>query len=77
MTNLKMVYPELNLIPSGGISLGNAGEFIQCGACAISGARNFFDYEQVKQHGASWVTEQVAKYIKIVAEARQSAPPLP
>ncbi len=77
MTNLKMVYPEVNLIPSGGVSLENAADFIRCGACAISGARNFFNYDMVKQHGVGWVTEQVARYIVIVAEARKDAPPLP
>ncbi len=77
MTNLRMVYPELNLIPSGGIDLETAGEFIRCGACAISGARNFFDYEQVKTHGLKWITEQMSKYIAIVAEARNYMPELP
>lgn len=77
MTNLKMVYPEVNLIPSGGINLDTAAEFIKGGACAVSGARNFFNYEMVKQHGVSWVTEQVAKYIDIVAKAKASMPPLP
>jgi 2-dehydro-3-deoxyphosphogluconate aldolase/(4S)-4-hydroxy-2-oxoglutarate aldolase len=77
MTNLRMVFPEINLIPSGGISLENAGEFIRCGACAISGARNFFDREMVQQHGVGWITERVAQYIKIVAEAKASARPLP
>jgi len=46
-------------------------------ACAVSGARNSFNYEMVRQHGASWVTEQVAKDIDIVAEAKASMPPLP
>lgn len=77
MTNLKMVYPEVNLIPSGGISVENAGDFIRCGACAISGARNFFDREQVELHGVQWVTERVRQYIEIVAEAKASLPPLP
>lgn len=77
MTNLKMVYPEVNLIPSGGVGLDNAADFIQCGACAISGARNFFDLEQVEKHGLKWITEQVKKYIDIVAEAKRNAPPLP
>lgn len=77
MTNLKMVYPEVNLIPSGGVSLENAAEFIRCGACAISGARNFFDLEQVALHGASWVTAQAQRYIQLVAEAKATAYPLP
>lgn len=77
MTNLKMVYPEVNLIPSGGISLENAGEFIRSGACAISGARNFFDAAEVSRHGPGWIREQTARYIAIVAEARRTMPPLP
>lgn len=77
MTNLKMVFPEVNLIPSGGVNLENAVDFIRSGACAISGARNFFDYEMVRQHGVSWVTEQIAHYVAIVAEARRETPPLP
>lgn len=77
MTNLRMVYPEVNLIPSGGISLDNAAEFIHCGACAISGARNFFDREKVEQHGLGWITEQTARYIQIVAEAKANPRPLP
>ena len=77
MTNLRMVYPELNIIPSGGVSLETAPEFIKAGACAISGARNFFDYEQVQEHGLEWITKQVKTYIDLVAEARRTAPDLP
>ncbi len=77
MTNLKMVYPEVNLIPSGGISLETAVEYIRCGACAISGARNFVDAEQIAAHGTGWITEQARRYIALVAEARQTAYPLP
>jgi 2-dehydro-3-deoxyphosphogluconate aldolase/(4S)-4-hydroxy-2-oxoglutarate aldolase len=77
MTNLKMVYPEVSLIPSGGISPENAGEFIKCGASAISGARNFFDREAVESEGAGWITRQVQLYIDIVARARDEAAPLP
>jgi 2-dehydro-3-deoxyphosphogluconate aldolase/(4S)-4-hydroxy-2-oxoglutarate aldolase len=77
MTNLKMVYPEINLIPSGGIGLDNAADYIKYGACAISGARNFFDYKMVKEHGLGWITEQVKKYMDLVADAKATMPPLP
>lgn len=77
MTNLKMVFPQVNLIPSGGISLDTAGEFIKCGASAISGARNFFDYEMVKKNGTAWITEQIKMYMEIVENARNNSPELP
>ena len=77
MTNLRMVYPEINLIPSGGISLDNAADFIRSGACAISGARNFFNREAVAREGLAWITDQVATYIDIVARAKATAEPMP
>jgi len=77
MTNLKMVFPEVDLCPSGGLSLETAGEFIRCGACAVSGARNFVDAEQIERHGTGWISEQCRKYLQIVREARASAPELP
>lgn len=77
MTNLRMVYPEVNLIPSGGVSLENAADFIRSGACAVSGARNFFDREAVAREGLTWITDQVAAYIDIVARAKATADPLP
>ena len=77
MTNLRMVYPEINLIPSGGISLENAAEYVQCGACAISGSRNFLDRSMVEKHGLKWVAERIAQYMAIVAKAKASAGPLP
>ncbi len=77
MTNLKMVFPEVNLIPSGGISVDNAAEFIRCGACAVSGARTFMDRERIAAEGIGWITRQVARYVQIVQEAKMNPPELP
>jgi 2-dehydro-3-deoxyphosphogluconate aldolase/(4S)-4-hydroxy-2-oxoglutarate aldolase len=77
MTNLRMVLPQANLIPSGGVSLGNAGEFIRCGACAVSGARTFMDREKIAAEGIGWITAQVARYVEIVRNAKQDMPELP
>ena len=77
MTNLRMVYPEINLIPSGGISLENTAEFIECGACAISGSRNFVDREMVRKHGFGWITDRTSQYMRIVSEVKGKAKPLP
>ena len=71
MTNLKMVFPEVNLIPSGGITPDNAAEFIKCGACAVSGARTFMDFEKIEREGLISVTNQVKKFIDIIAEAKK------
>jgi 2-dehydro-3-deoxyphosphogluconate aldolase/(4S)-4-hydroxy-2-oxoglutarate aldolase len=77
MTNLKMVYPEIDLVPSGGVSLANAGEFIRCGAAAVSGARTFLDPDRIAAEGLGWISRQVAAFIAAVRTARQDLPPLP
>jgi 2-dehydro-3-deoxyphosphogluconate aldolase/(4S)-4-hydroxy-2-oxoglutarate aldolase len=77
MLNLKMVYPEVNLIPSGGIGLQDAGEYIKCGACAVSGSRQFVNADMVRQHGFEWVTERAQELIRVVEEARKSPYALP
>jgi 2-dehydro-3-deoxyphosphogluconate aldolase/(4S)-4-hydroxy-2-oxoglutarate aldolase len=77
MTNLRMVYPEINLIPSGGVSLENAAEFIRCGACAVSGARTFMSRERIATEGIGWITKQVARYVEIIREAKRDLPELP
>lgn len=77
MTNLRMVYPDLNLVPSGGISLENAADFIRCGACAVSGARTFMNREMIEKEGLGWITRQVARYIEIIRETKKNLPDLP
>jgi len=77
MTNLKMVFPQLDLIPSGGISLENAGEFIRCGACAVSGARTFMNREKIEKEGIGWITKQVAAFIEVIRTAKQNLQDIP
>jgi len=77
MTNLKMVFPQLDLIPSGGINLNNVTDFIKCGACAVSGARTFMDREKITQQGINWITGQVQAFIEKIKLAKEDLPDLP
>ncbi|MBR2861008.1 MAG: bifunctional 4-hydroxy-2-oxoglutarate aldolase/2-dehydro-3-deoxy-phosphogluconate aldolase [Clostridia bacterium] len=77
MTNLKMVFPDVNLIPSGGITPENAADFIKCGACAVSGARTFMDFDKIEKEGLISVTNQVRRFIDIIAEAKKDLPIIP
>ncbi len=77
MTNLRMVFPEVNLIPSGGVNLDTAADFIRCGACAVSGARTFMDREKIAADGIGWISTQVARYVEIVRKAKEDLPELP
>ena len=45
-------------------------EFIRYGTCAVLGACNFFDPEQIVQHSLRSITEQTRHYLEIVAETK-------
>lgn len=77
MTNLKMVFPDVNLIPSGGITPDNAAAFIRCGACAVSGARTFMDFEKIQREGLVSITRQVQRFVEIIRQAKTDLPAIP
>lgn len=77
MTNLKMVFPNLDLIPSGGVTPENVADFIKCGACAVSGARTFMNREKIAVEGIEWITKQVAKFIDIIKNAKSGLHEIP
>lgn len=77
MTNLKMVFPDVNLIPSGGITEQNVTDFIRCGACAVSGARTFMNMEKIKDEGLGWITRQVALFVSLIQKAKQDLQDIP
>lgn len=77
MTNLRMVFPELNIIPSGGINENNVADFIKAGACAVSGARTFMNFEMIEKEGLPWITKQVATFVDLIAEAKKELPDIP
>lgn len=77
MTNLKMVLPSIDLIPSGGINEKTASEYIRSGACAVSGARTFLNEKAIKKEGLDWISRKVAIFISLVKEAKNNRDELP
>jgi 2-dehydro-3-deoxyphosphogluconate aldolase/(4S)-4-hydroxy-2-oxoglutarate aldolase len=77
MTYLKMLFPHVDLVPSGGINPENVAEFIKCGACAVSGARTFMNRDMIDKEGIGWINKQVAEFIKIIKKAKETLPELP
>lgn len=68
---------DLHLVDRGGITPENAAEFIRCGACAVSGARTFMNFEKIQKEGLRAVTDQVARFIRIIRETKQDLPVIP
>jgi 2-dehydro-3-deoxyphosphogluconate aldolase/(4S)-4-hydroxy-2-oxoglutarate aldolase len=63
---LKAPLPQIELIPTGGVSLETAGDFIKAGAAAVGAGADLVDPK--KERG--YVTERARSYLQAVAKAR-------
>jgi 2-dehydro-3-deoxyphosphogluconate aldolase / (4S)-4-hydroxy-2-oxoglutarate aldolase len=62
--------PNLKLIPTGGVSLQNAGEFLRAGAFAIGVGADLVDIAKIRDGQADDVTRMARAYVEEVARAR-------
>jgi 2-dehydro-3-deoxyphosphogluconate aldolase/(4S)-4-hydroxy-2-oxoglutarate aldolase len=61
----------VRLIPTGGVTLENAGEFIRAGASAVAVGSNLVDARSVAEGAWSTLTERARAFVDAVATARR------
>ncbi|MXX02547.1 MAG: bifunctional 4-hydroxy-2-oxoglutarate aldolase/2-dehydro-3-deoxy-phosphogluconate aldolase [Gemmatimonadetes bacterium] len=69
--DLKAPLPQIDLIPTGGVDLDNAGDFIRAGACAVAVGGNLIDKAAVAAGEWQVLTDTARKYVDTVRNARQ------
>lgn len=67
---LKAPLPQIELVPTGGVSLKTAGDFIRAGAAALGVGTDLVDLKAIREGQASIITERAKQFIEIVREAR-------
>jgi 2-dehydro-3-deoxyphosphogluconate aldolase / (4S)-4-hydroxy-2-oxoglutarate aldolase len=70
---LKAPFPDIELIPTGGVSLANAGEFIAAGAWAIGIGSELVDLKAIRANQQERITSTARGLLDSVRNARQSA----
>jgi 2-dehydro-3-deoxyphosphogluconate aldolase/(4S)-4-hydroxy-2-oxoglutarate aldolase len=68
--NLKAPLPNIKLIPTGGVSLKTAGDFIKAGASALGVGTDLVDIKAIRGGEAHVVTERAKQFIELIREAR-------
>jgi 2-dehydro-3-deoxyphosphogluconate aldolase/(4S)-4-hydroxy-2-oxoglutarate aldolase len=66
---LKAPLPQIELIPTGGVSLETAADFIKAGASAVGAGADLVDPKKER----SYVTERARRYVQEIAKARAKA----
>src|SRR6185312_8740652 len=72
LTALKGPLPQVDLIPTGGVSLATASEFLSAGAFALGVGSDLVDAKAMAAGKPEVVTETARKYLAIVNEHRAS-----
>jgi len=69
--DVKAPLPQIDLMPTGGVDLDNAGDFIRAGACAVAVGGNLVDKAAVAAGEWQVLTDTARKYVETVRDARQ------
>lgn len=70
---LKAPLPQIELVPTGGVSLKTAADFIMAGASALGVGADLVDVKALRAGQGSVITERARQYVEIVRDARQAA----
>lgn len=71
--SLKAPLPQLELVPTGGVTLATAVSFIQAGAAAIGVGADLVDVKAIRAGDAQTVTAAAQAYVAAVRSARASS----
>ena len=70
LKSLKAPLPQVLMIPTGGVSLATAAEFIQAGAFALGVGADLVDTKAIREGQPEKVTEAARAYVAAVRDAR-------
>ena len=68
--SLKAPLPQIELIPTGGVSLKTAADFIKAGASALGIGADLVDVKALREGQQNVITERARQFVQIVQEAR-------
>ena len=67
---LKAPLPQIDLIPTGGVNLETAADFLKAGSTALGVGADLVDLKALREGKAALLTERARKLVEIVRQAR-------
>jgi 2-dehydro-3-deoxyphosphogluconate aldolase/(4S)-4-hydroxy-2-oxoglutarate aldolase len=74
LRSLKAPLPQIELVPTGGVSLKTAADFIRAGAAALGVGADLVDIKAIREGQVALITERAKQFIEIVRKARNVNP---
>jgi Entner-Doudoroff aldolase len=67
---LRGPFPHIEMIPTGGVNLETAGDFLKAGACAVAVGGELVDAKTIKEGRFDIIEERTRQYLAVIAKAR-------
>jgi 2-dehydro-3-deoxyphosphogluconate aldolase/(4S)-4-hydroxy-2-oxoglutarate aldolase len=67
---LKGPFPQVEMIPTGGVNLETAGDFLKAGACAVAVGGELVDAKSIKEGRYDAIEQKARQYLEAIAKAR-------
>ena len=68
--DLRGPFPDIRLMPTGGVTIDNAGEWIAAGACAVGIGSDLLDKKAIEEGRYEVLTERAARMVQNVNVAK-------
>jgi 2-dehydro-3-deoxyphosphogluconate aldolase/(4S)-4-hydroxy-2-oxoglutarate aldolase len=68
---LRAPLPQIDLVPTGGVTAATVGDFIAAGAVAVGAGADLVDISRLRRGDHAGVTENARKYVAAVQQARK------
>jgi|YNPBryBLVA2012_1023415.scaffolds.fasta_scaffold00125_12 2-dehydro-3-deoxyphosphogluconate aldolase/(4S)-4-hydroxy-2-oxoglutarate aldolase len=68
---LKAPFPHIEMIPTGGVNLETAGEFLKAGACAVAVGAELVDARSMQEGRYEVIAQKARQYLEVIARARR------
>jgi 2-dehydro-3-deoxyphosphogluconate aldolase/(4S)-4-hydroxy-2-oxoglutarate aldolase len=68
--SLRAPFPHIEMIPTGGVNLDTAGDFLKAGACAVAVGAELVDTKSIQEGRYDRIEEKARLYLAAIAKAR-------
>jgi 2-dehydro-3-deoxyphosphogluconate aldolase / (4S)-4-hydroxy-2-oxoglutarate aldolase len=68
--DLRGPFPDIRLMPTGGVTIDNVGEWIAAGACAVGIGSDLLDKKAIEEERYEVLTERAARMVQNVKAAK-------
>ena len=71
LKSLKAPLPQVQMVPTGGVTLQTAADFIKAEASALGVGSHLVDVKALREGQAGLITERARQFVEIVKSSRQ------